>query len=76
MQDAAKGDGVAVGTCHGVKGLEFDFVYGLGERGVFPSSMARTEKDFEEERRLLYVLATRPRHRLQLSGLVICAQRQ
>lgn len=67
-QNAAKGDGVAVGTCHGVKGLEFDFVYGLGlSAGVFPSSMARTEKDFEEERRLLYVLATRPRHRLQLS---------
>ena len=51
-------------TIHASKGLEFDTVFVLGlNQGVFPS---KSNKDFEEERRLCYVALTRAKNRLVL----------
>ena len=61
--------GVAVGTIHSAKGLEWSVVYGPGiSAGVFPSALTRTKADEEEERRLLYVLVTRAADEIHLSG--------
>jgi DNA helicase-2/ATP-dependent DNA helicase PcrA len=55
-------------TIHSSKGLEFDavFVIGLAE-GRFPHSSAGFGGQWEEERRLLYVAATRARKYLYLT---------
>ncbi|MGV1099241.1 ATP-dependent helicase [Thiovibrio sp. JS02] len=67
-------DGAAVGssrlilsTIHSAKGLEWDnvFIINLAD-GKFPSSQAILPEQREEERRLLYVAATRARKRLYL----------
>ncbi len=51
---------VTLMTVHAAKGLEFKHVYVVGvEEELFPSSMAQTIADVEEERRLLYVAITR-----------------
>lgn len=52
-------------TVHSAKGLEWDtvFVINLAE-GKFPSSQAVLSEELEEERRLLYVAATRARKNL------------
>lgn len=54
-------------TIHSAKGLEWDtvFVINLAD-GKFPSSQAILPEQREEERRLLYVAATRARKRLFL----------
>lgn len=54
-------------TVHSSKGLEWDhvFIINLAE-GKFPSSMAQTVEEIEEERRLLYVAATRAKKHLYL----------
>lgn len=54
-------------TIHSAKGLEFDavFVIGLAE-GRFPHAAAMAGEQWEEERRLLYVAATRARKHLYL----------
>ena len=47
-------------TVHAAKGLEFKHVFIVGlEENLFPSMMCETERDLEEERRLLYVAITR-----------------
>ncbi|MBU0485146.1 MAG: ATP-dependent helicase [Proteobacteria bacterium] len=61
----ANSDKLILSTIHSAKGLEWDtvFVIHLTE-GKFPSSQAFLPEEREEERRLLYVAATRARNRL------------
>jgi DNA helicase-2/ATP-dependent DNA helicase PcrA len=55
-------------TIHAAKGLEFASVFVVGlEEGLFPSSMAETKVELEEERRLFYVAVTRAEKRLALT---------
>jgi len=62
------GEKVILSTIHSAKGLEFDavFVIGLAE-GRFPHGSAGQGEQWEEERRLLYVAATRARQHLYLT---------
>ena len=56
-------------TVHGSKGLEFDMVFIPGMTdGCFPPYSSRTEEQYEEERRLLYVAITRAKKILYISG--------
>lgn len=52
-------------TAHNAKGLEFDYVFiaALNEK-IFPSVKSTSSEEIEEERRLLYVAATRARRQL------------
>ena len=61
------GKRLVLSTIHSAKGLEWDtvFVINLAE-GRFPSSQAVLPAQREEERRLLYVAATRARKQLYL----------
>jgi DNA helicase-2/ATP-dependent DNA helicase PcrA len=59
---------VVLSTIHSAKGCEWDVVYLIhAADGVLPSDMADGEAALEEERRLLYVAATRARDRLYIS---------
>ena len=60
---------VTISTVHSVKGLEFKVVFIIGlEDGIFPISRSfESDKELEEERRLMYVAMTRARERLFLS---------
>lgn len=62
-------DGVTLSTIHSVKGLEFDTVFVVAfEHGIFPSFMAISEsEDDEEERRIAYVAVTRAKNQLYLT---------
>lgn len=62
------GEKIILSTIHSAKGLEFDavFVIGLAE-GRFPHGSAAMGESWEEERRLLYVAATRARQHLFLT---------
>lgn len=64
----AETEGVAILTMHASKGLEFPVVFlpGLNE-GAIPHIQSRSEREVEEERRLLYVAVTRAKDRLYLS---------
>lgn len=68
--EADEGDKVTVATVHGVKGLEFRCVFIVGlEEGVFPSlRSSTTEKEIQEERRIMYVAVTRARERLYITN--------
>lgn len=60
---------VSLMTIHGAKGLEFPYVFVLGnEENIFPSyqSIEHGEDGLEEERRLFYVAMTRAMKRLYL----------
>lgn len=61
-------DRMILSTIHSSKGLEWDavFVIGLAD-GRFPHSKAQFGEQWEEERRLLYVAATRARKYLYLT---------
>jgi DNA helicase-2/ATP-dependent DNA helicase PcrA len=64
---AARGQGfVTLSTVHSAKGLEWDTVFVIWVMdGWFPSSRAyEAAEDLEEERRLLYVAATRAKRHL------------
>jgi DNA helicase-2/ATP-dependent DNA helicase PcrA len=58
---------LVLSTIHSAKGLEWDavFIIGLAE-GKFPHSAAAMGEQWEEERRLFYVAATRARKKLYL----------
>lgn len=61
-------DRMVLSTIHSAKGLEWEavFVIGLAE-GRFPHAKAEPGEQWEEERRLLYVAATRAKKYLYLS---------
>jgi DNA helicase-2/ATP-dependent DNA helicase PcrA len=63
VEDAT--DRLVLSTVHSAKGLEWDtvFIISLAE-GKFPVSQALPGEQLEEERRLLYVAATRAKKRL------------
>jgi len=67
-------DAVTLMTLHASKGLEFPNVFIIGlEESIFPHGRSMSDPaEMEEERRLLYVGATRPEERLFLS---YCRQR-
>ena len=68
-----KGEGtqekVSLMTVHASKGLEFDVVFIVGlEESLFPSQMTSySQKEMEEERRLMYVALTRSRKRCYMT---------
>jgi DNA helicase II / ATP-dependent DNA helicase PcrA len=68
MDPGQKGDSLTLSTIHSAKGLEWPVVFIIWlVEGYFPSSKAvGNEEALEEERRLLYVAATRARDRLVL----------
>jgi len=62
---------VTLATVHSVKGLEFKVVFVVGlEDKIFPLIRygSSTQKDMEEERRLMYVAITRAEQRLYLTN--------
>ncbi len=64
----ADADAVTITTVHGAKGLEWPVVVVAGcDNGNFPSPMAKSEDDREEDRRVLYVAITRARDQLFLT---------
>lgn len=69
--DRNNDDCVVLSTVHGVKGLEFDYVYmtGMNEL-VFPNqNKISTDQHLEEERRVCYVAITRAKKKLVLSNI-------
>ena len=68
QQHAPTVEGVTLASLHSAKGLEWDavFLVGLAD-GTLPTTYAKTVEQLEEERRLLYVGATRARQWLWLS---------
>ncbi len=67
-EDQDDNERMILSTIHSSKGLEWDavFVMGLAD-GRFPHSAAALGEQWEEERRLLYVAATRARKYLYLT---------
>ena len=60
---------VTLMTVHSAKGLEFNTVFVVGmEEDLFPSNMAESPADVEEERRLFYVAVTRAEKRCILTS--------
>ena len=61
-------DRVSLMTIHAAKGLEFPYVFVVGmEEQIFPSFLASTRAELEEERRLFYVAVTRAERKVTLS---------
>jgi DNA helicase-2/ATP-dependent DNA helicase PcrA len=55
-------------TIHAAKGLEFPYVFVVGmEEQIFPSFLAMSRPELEEERRLFYVAVTRAEKQVTLS---------
>lgn len=66
---------VKLGTIHQAKGLEFECVVVPGcVNGNIPSFLSRTPPEVEEERRLLYVAATRAKEQLCFTFAIHAAQ--
>ena len=65
-------DKVTLMTIHSAKGLEFETVFVVGlEENIFPSPMCtNSQRELEEERRLLYVAVTRA----EKHCILTCAQ--
>lgn len=65
IADEENEDKVTLCTAHAAKGLEFPVVILAGcNEGIMPSKRAVSAGDIEEERRLMYVAATRAEDRL------------
>src|SRR5699024_9216217 len=63
-------DSVSIMTMHRAKGLEFEAVFILDvNQGIIPTSKAVRDKEFEEERRVLYVGITRAKRVLGVYGI-------
>ena len=69
IDEANDSDYVTIATIHAVKGLEFKVVFVVGlEDGLFPLSRSTYAiETLQEERRLMYVAATRAEKRLYLT---------
>ncbi len=68
--DIDSGDFVTIATIHAVKGLEFPVVFIVAcEENILPSqkTIRENENGVEEERRLMYVAATRAKDKLYIS---------
>jgi DNA helicase-2/ATP-dependent DNA helicase PcrA len=67
--DECHADSLTLSTIHSAKGLEWDTVFILWALdGRFPSSQSCEQPDaLEEERRLMYVAATRAQHHLNIT---------
>ena len=64
----ARADRISLMTPHSSKGLEFNCVFIAGlENGLIPLYKAETEKELEEEKRILYVGMTRAKQLLFLT---------
>jgi superfamily I DNA/RNA helicase len=64
----SRSEKVALMTMHASKGREFEVVFLVGvEPGLVPLSVEGLTSDPDEERRLLYVAATRAKRRLIIS---------
>ena len=64
----SRADRISLMTLHSSKGLEFNCVFIAGlENGLIPLYKAETEKELEEEKRLLYVGMTRAKQLLFLT---------
>lgn len=62
---AGADDRLILSTVHSAKGLEWDTIFIINlAQGKFPAAQATLPHDLEEERRLLYVAATRARKQL------------
>ena len=60
-------DNIKIMTMHSVKGLEFEAVFIVDvNQGIIPTSKAVRNRDYEEERRVLYVAVTRAKKILGL----------
>ena len=68
-EDNGDGERITLMTVHSAKGLEFPTVFVVGlEEDLFPNSGAReSQREMEEERRLLYVAITRAKDHCILS---------
>jgi DNA helicase-2/ATP-dependent DNA helicase PcrA len=68
MNPKQRGECLTLSTVHSAKGLEWSVVFIIwATEGYFPSARAsRTEDGIEEERRLMYVAATRAKDHLVL----------
>ncbi len=62
---------VILSTVHGVKGLEFDYVFlsGMNEQKFPKSSSVENNAELEEERRVAYVAVTRARKKLTITNI-------
>ena len=61
-------DKVSLMTIHAAKGLEFPYVFVVGmEEQIFPSFLASSRAELEEERRLFYVAVTRAERQVTLT---------
>lgn len=68
----ASNDCVIISTIHSAKGLESDIVYVPAlQVGHYPTPYIKSEDEFEEERRCLYVALTRAKTELNLSKALI-----
>ena len=67
-QQVRNEDRIPIITIHQAKGSEFDYVFlaGLNE-GTFPSPFALAEGREDEEKRLFYVVITRPKQELTIT---------
>ncbi len=66
LDDMDNNDYVTIATIHSAKGLEWKTVFVVGlDEGIFPSNRAILDlAQLQEERRLMYVAATRAKERL------------
>lgn len=68
-EEVNDGESVRLMTVHIAKGLEFDVVFVTGlERDLFPSAMCYSQREIEEERRLLFVAITRAKKKCYLTN--------
>ena len=66
MEQDTEGDGVSLLTMHQAKGLTFDICFIVALEDEFIPGR-NVDNDIDDERRLLYVSMTRPRHKLYMS---------
>ncbi len=62
---------VILSTVHGVKGLEFDYVFlsGMNEQKFPKADASESTTELEEERRVAYVAVTRARKKLTITNI-------